>query len=69
MALFAGVTLWENHRIELARDATAQERDRAQQVSAFMVDVFSQADPFNAQGKEPTAKDLLDQGAAKITGN
>jgi serine/threonine protein kinase/tetratricopeptide (TPR) repeat protein len=69
LALFAGVTLWQNHRIELARDATAQERDRAQQVSAFLVDVFSQADPFNAQGKDPTAKELLDQGAAKIMGN
>jgi serine/threonine protein kinase len=69
LALFASVMLWENHRIELARDATAQERDRAQQVSGFLVDVFSQADPFNAQGKEPTAKDLLDRGAEKISGN
>jgi serine/threonine protein kinase len=69
LALFASAMLWENHRIELARDATAQERDRAQQVSAFLVDVFSQADPFNAQGKEPTAKDLLDRGAEKISGN
>jgi tetratricopeptide (TPR) repeat protein len=69
LALFAGAMLWENHRIELARQATAQERDRAQQVSAFLVDVFSQADPFNAQGKEPTAKDLLDRGAEKISGN
>src|SRR6202035_5158239 len=69
LALFAGVTLWQNHRIEMARDATAQERDRAQQVSAFLVDVFSQADPFNAQGKDVTAKELLEQGAAKITGN
>jgi serine/threonine protein kinase/tetratricopeptide (TPR) repeat protein len=69
LALFAGVMLWQNHRIEMARDATAQERDRAQQVSAFLVDVFSQADPFNAQGKEATAKDLLDRGADKISGN
>jgi serine/threonine protein kinase len=69
LALFAGVMFWENHRIGLAREATAQERDRAQQVSAFLVDVFSQADPFNAQGKEPTAKDLLDRGAEKISGN
>ncbi|HEX3915331.1 MAG TPA: serine/threonine-protein kinase [Steroidobacteraceae bacterium] len=69
LAIIAGVTLWENHRILIARDATALERDRAQQVSAFMVDVFSQADPFNAQGHEPTAKDLLDQGAEKIKGN
>jgi tRNA A-37 threonylcarbamoyl transferase component Bud32/Tfp pilus assembly protein PilF len=69
LALFAGMTLWQNHRIALARDAAAQERDRAQQVSAFLVDVFSQADPFNARGREPTAKDLLDRGAAKISGN
>jgi serine/threonine protein kinase/tetratricopeptide (TPR) repeat protein len=69
LALFGGVMFWENHRIELAREATAQERDRAQQVSAFLVDVFAQADPFNAQGHESTAKDLLDRGAAKITGN
>jgi len=69
LAFFAGVMLWQNHRIEMARDATAQERDRAQRVSAFLVDVFSQADPFKAQGKEPTAKDLLDRGAEKISGN
>jgi serine/threonine protein kinase/tetratricopeptide (TPR) repeat protein len=69
LAVIAGVTLWQNHRIELARDATAQERDHAQQVSAFLVDVFSQADPFNALGREPTAKDLLDRGAEKILGN
>jgi serine/threonine protein kinase/tetratricopeptide (TPR) repeat protein len=69
LAVIAGVTLWQNHRIELARQATAQERDRAQQVSAFLVDVFSQADPFNAQGHEPTAKDLLDRGAQSILSN
>jgi serine/threonine protein kinase len=69
LALVAGVTLWQNHRIELAREATAQERDRAQLVSAFLVDVFSQADPYHAQGREPTAKDLLDRGAEKILGN
>jgi tetratricopeptide (TPR) repeat protein len=69
LGIITGVTLWQNHRIELAREATAQERDRAQQVSAFLVDVFSQADPFNAQGHEPTAKELLDRGAEKILGN
>jgi eukaryotic-like serine/threonine-protein kinase len=65
----AGITLWQNHRIGLARDAAAQERDRAQQVSGFLVDVFSQADPFNAQGKDATARQLLDSGAEKISGN
>jgi tetratricopeptide (TPR) repeat protein len=69
LVTIAGVTLWQNHRIGIARDATAQERDRAQQVSAFMVDVFSRADPFNAQGRQDTAKDLLAQGAEKIKAN
>jgi eukaryotic-like serine/threonine-protein kinase len=69
LAGIAGVTLWQNHRIELARDAAAQERDRAQLVSAFLVDVFSQADPFNSLGQNVSAKDLLDRGAAKITNN
>jgi len=69
LSVVAGVTLWQNHRIELAREATAQERDRAQQVSAFLVDVFSQADPFTAQGQQPTASDLLDRGAQKILSN
>jgi serine/threonine protein kinase/tetratricopeptide (TPR) repeat protein len=69
LSVVAGVTLWQNHRIELAREATAQERDRAQQVSAFLVDVFSQADPFTAQGQQPTARDLLDRGAQKILSN
>jgi eukaryotic-like serine/threonine-protein kinase len=69
LAAVSGVTLWQNHRIELAREATAQERDRAREVSAFLADVFSQADPFNAQGHEPTAKELLDRGAEKILAN
>jgi eukaryotic-like serine/threonine-protein kinase len=69
LAGIAGVTLWQNHRIGLARDATAQERDHAQQVSAFLVEVFSNADPYQAQGKMPTAKDLLDNGAQEIQRN
>jgi tetratricopeptide (TPR) repeat protein len=69
LSVVAGITLWQNYRIELAREATAQERDRAQQVSAFLVDVFSQADPFTAQGEQPTARDLLDRGAQKILSN
>jgi eukaryotic-like serine/threonine-protein kinase len=69
LVAIVGVTLWQNHRIGIARDATAQERDRAQQVSGFLVDVFSNADPFKAQGREVTAKDLLDQGAEKIKNN
>ncbi len=66
---FTGETLWQNHRISQARDATELERDRARQVSAFLVDVFSRADPFNARGNQPTAVDILDSGAEKIQNN
>src|ERR1700722_7322029 len=52
-----------------ARGPPAPEPRRPQHVWPFLVEVFSQADPFNAQGKEPTAKDLLDRGAEKISGN
>ena len=69
LVVIAGVTLWENHRLGQARDATVQERDRAQQVSAFLVDVFSSSDPYRAQGKETSAKELLDSGAAQIRNN
>ena len=69
LIVIVGVTLSQSHRIATARDATAQERDRAQQVSAFLVDVFSQADPYTAMGRELTAKDLLDRGAQRIIGN
>jgi serine/threonine protein kinase/tetratricopeptide (TPR) repeat protein len=69
LVLIAGVTMWENHRLSLSRDAAAQERDRAQQVSALLVEVFSRADPFRAQGTDPTAKDLLDSGAEQIRNN
>jgi serine/threonine protein kinase/Tfp pilus assembly protein PilF len=66
MAGVAGLTLFQNHRIEQARQATAEQRDHAQQVSAFMVDVFAQADPYQSRGREPSARELLDRGAAKI---
>jgi len=69
LGAITGMTLWQNHRIEMAHRATEQERDHAQEVSAFLVDVFSQADPFNAQGHEPTAGEILDRGAARILTN
>ena len=66
LLMIVAMTLWQNHRLSIARDATVQERDRSQQVSAFLVDVFSMADPYVAQGKKPTATDVLDSGAEKI---
>jgi eukaryotic-like serine/threonine-protein kinase len=44
----------------------ARERDTAQRVSAFLVDLFKVSDPSEAKGKTVTAREILDQGAARI---
>ncbi|HZF25257.1 MAG TPA: serine/threonine-protein kinase [Steroidobacteraceae bacterium] len=64
------VLMWtQQQQLKAQRDLAARERDRATQVSTFMVDIFSSADPFNAQGREATASELLERGAAKIQGD
>jgi serine/threonine protein kinase/tetratricopeptide (TPR) repeat protein len=69
LAVVAGVLFWDNLRVRAMANEVVAQRDIAQQVSGFMVDVFSKADPFNAQGHEETVKDVLGRGAAKVAGN
>jgi tetratricopeptide (TPR) repeat protein len=45
---------------------TARERVRAEQVSAFLVDLFELSDPYKSRGNEVTARELLDRGARRI---
>ncbi len=66
LAAIAGVALWQSHRASHEKDVASEQRDRAQTVSSLLVEIFSQADPYHAQGKETTAKELLDRGAEKI---
>lgn len=49
---------------ERARAQTAQQRSEA--VKDFLIDSFRLADPSHARGKEITAREILDQGAARI---
>ena len=44
----------------------ARERDKAERVSAFLVDLFEVSDPDEARGNTVTAREMLDKGAAKI---
>jgi len=53
-------------RYQRERDTAQLERTRAQQVATFLEDLFHGADPFYAKGRTPTARDLLDAGAARI---
>lgn len=68
----AGVS-WQAHVAGLERDRAEWQRDRAElqaatteRVSEFVVGLFEQADPYLRSGAELTARDLLDQGRARI---
>jgi serine/threonine protein kinase len=46
----------------------AVEVKRAENVSEFMINVFTSVDPYINFGKEPSARDLLDQASQRIQG-
>ncbi|HKQ84489.1 MAG TPA: protein kinase [Steroidobacteraceae bacterium] len=66
VVVFAVVMSLQAQRIAAERDRATQERSRAETVSSFMLDVFGAADPFISQGREITARELLDQAARRI---
>ncbi len=53
-------------QLELERDQARQDRDHAEQVSSFLVDLFSEADPSRSRGQDLTAREVLDRGVARI---
>ncbi|MCC6560786.1 MAG: tetratricopeptide repeat protein, partial [Xanthomonadales bacterium] len=48
------------------RDLAAQERDRAEAVTEYLVDVFEQATPLRHGGREPTVREALESGAKQL---
>jgi non-specific serine/threonine protein kinase/serine/threonine-protein kinase len=46
--------------------AIGRERDRAERVSEFLVNLFNVSDPSEARGNSVTAREVLDRGAEKI---
>jgi serine/threonine-protein kinase len=52
--------------VTLQRDEARRERDRAEQVVAFMKDIFESSDPFGPSGEAVTALEILDRGAERI---
>ena len=54
--------------VGMARQAerTAVERDRAEQVVAFIVDLLADANPLEAQTDSVLVRDVLERGAARI---
>jgi serine/threonine-protein kinase len=44
----------------------AKERERAEEVSGFMVNMFEHVDPTHARGHEITVREVLDEGTRRI---
>ena len=59
LAAFAVMMGWQARTI-------ARERDRAERVSGFLVDLFRVSDPSQARGRDVTAREILDRGAGRI---
>ena len=53
-------------RLARQRDEIRQERDKAVAVARLLEGVFSVSDPGEARGETITARELLDQGAARV---
>lgn len=75
MLLMVGVggVVWQAHVASLERDRAERQRDLAelqaaktQRVSEFVVGLFEQADPYLSPGPELTARDLVEQGRARV---
>ena len=71
---FSIATYMQAVRIEQERDVAAQQRSvaelqraRAENVSAFMIELFQLSDPSEARGNEVRVREILDRGAARIS--
>ncbi|MCB1626566.1 MAG: serine/threonine protein kinase [Xanthomonadales bacterium] len=66
LALF-GWSRWQQQRQTAQALAQAErQRDRAEQVSAFLIELFQGADPEIQQGREPSVNELLDAAAQRL---
>ena len=63
---FSIITYMQARAIAQQRDAATAERNRAEQVSSFLVDLFELSDPARNRGDELKARELLDVGARRV---
>src|SRR5207249_5379265 len=50
-------------------ERATREADVAEKIAAFLVGLFRVPDPSEARGNDVTAREILDRGAARITGD
>jgi tetratricopeptide (TPR) repeat protein len=66
LVLVTAVTAVAFSRVRHERDRARQEAAKAEEVAAFLQDIFAVADPSASRGETVTARELLDRGAARI---
>jgi len=59
-------TTTQASRVKAERDRANLEAASAEQVSEFLIALFKQPDPLVAQGRELTAREILDRGAVSV---
>jgi len=66
LATFATFMWLKTQELAEQRDLVVEEKEAAEQVSAFLTETFGSSDPFRTEGREVTARELLDRGAEEI---
>ena len=66
VVVFAGFMTLQTLRLQRALAETTLQRDRAEQVSDFMVQLFEGANPEVTGGEAMTARGMLERGAAQL---
>ncbi len=56
----------QSRRVAAERDRAELERDKANSISKFLVDLFENADPDKSKGGELTVREVLDDGALRL---
>jgi eukaryotic-like serine/threonine-protein kinase len=59
---YALTVTWHSQRTEAALDQAMRETEKAEQVTAFLMDMFQASDPAEALGDTVTARVLLERG-------
>jgi len=66
MVAGTAVSLWQSAEARRQRDTAVAEAGKASAIRDFMLDVFRRADPARADGREISARDLLDEAVSRI---
>jgi serine/threonine-protein kinase len=66
LAALATVMTLQAHRVSQERAIAERERMRSEETAKFLAGLFEVADPNEAQGRQITAREILERGALRI---